>query len=59
MGHYNFYRDLRPGLRLTWNVGVLESADEVTGLYTIVTNAVSPTLASLTEAKKFYRTKIQ
>jgi len=42
-------------ITLTWDAGVLQQADVVTGPYADVTGATSPTIVSPTGTSKFYR----
>ena len=58
-GRYNFDTDLLPGWVVKWTGGILQSADDVMGPWADVTGAVSPLVVSPTEAKKFYRAKLQ
>ncbi len=45
-------------LKLTWTAGTLQSADNVSGPYTDVTNSVSPYTLTPNFARKFYRIKL-
>jgi hypothetical protein len=44
---------------LNWSSGTLQSADDVSGPYSDVTNAASPYPVSLTGPRKFYRVRVQ
>ena len=52
-----FTMETLPGgsLKLTWDPGVLQQADSVTGPYTDVAGATSPYTVAATAAKKFYK----
>jgi hypothetical protein len=61
--HYLDRPRLLPGrsggsISLTWPVGTLQQADDVTGTYTDVANATSPYTVPANAAKKFYRLKL-
>lgn len=43
---------------LTWPIGTLQQADDVTGSYTDLSSATSPHPVTATGAKKFYRLKL-
>jgi putative NADPH-quinone reductase len=46
-------------LILTWSQGILESADEVNGVYTPVIGATSPYTSAVTGDRKFFRVLVQ
>jgi hypothetical protein len=43
---------------LSWPLGILEQANELTGPWTAVSNAVSPYLPSTSQSKHFYRVRL-
>ena len=45
-------------LLLTWSQGILESADEMNGVYTPVSGATSPYTHTGTGARKFFRVRV-
>ncbi|MCL5096222.1 MAG: immunoglobulin domain-containing protein [Candidatus Omnitrophica bacterium] len=47
------------GLSITWNMGVLQEADEVAGPYRDVAGAASPYHVALSAIKKFYRVRLE
>ena len=50
-------RRLNDRVELTWNFGILQDADQVTGPWNDVTNASSPHSVVVDQSKKFFRTR--
>jgi PKD repeat protein len=46
-------------VQLTWPLGTLQSADSVSGIYTDVTNAVSPYIVPVSSGVQFYRVHVR
>ena len=58
VARYNFDTAPISGIQITWPMGILEQADNVTGPYTEVTGATTPYVIRPLEVKKFYRLRL-